>query len=261
MTGWALGYEAEWGRCRWESADAVRTRLWRIRRIEDAGRAGGGRAEYPLGSMNPKTAALIVVDVQNDFCGGGALAVPQADEIVPVVNRLAEQFPLVVATQDWHPLDHISFAANHPGKQPGDIAMLEDGPQVLWPVHCVQDSPGAAFHPQLDAGRFVRVFRKGTDPRIDSYSGFFDNQRRRSTGLHEFLRQSGVNQVYVCGLATDYCVKWTVLDALVLGYRAAVIRDACRGVGLQPDDVEKALREMAAAGAELVDADAVLDVR
>ncbi len=210
--------------------------------------------------MNPKTAALIVVDVQNDFCAGGALAVPQADEIVPVVNRLAERFPLVAATQDWHPLNHVSFAANHPGKRPGDIVMLEDGPQVLWPVHCVQDSPGAAFHPQLDAGRFVRVFRKGTDPRIDSYSGFFDNQRRRSTGLHEFLHQSGVNQVYVCGLATDYCVKWTVLDALVLGYRAAVIRDACRGVGLQPDDVEKAFRDMAAAGAELVDARAVLGV-
>ncbi|NMC20892.1 MAG: bifunctional nicotinamidase/pyrazinamidase [Thermogutta sp.] len=208
--------------------------------------------------MNPGKPALIVVDVQNDFCPGGALAVPQGDEIVPVVNRLAERFPIVVATQDWHPADHVSFAANHPGKQPGDVIVWEDGPQILWPVHCVQDSAGAAFHPQLNAGRFARVFRKGTDPRIDSYSGFFDNRRRHATGLHEFLRQSGVNQVYVCGLATDYCVKWTVLDALALGYRTAVIRDACRGVGLQPGDVEKAFREMAAAGAELVDSHAVL---
>ncbi|GAB6185298.1 bifunctional nicotinamidase/pyrazinamidase [Thermopirellula anaerolimosa] len=208
--------------------------------------------------MFSDSAALIVVDVQNDFCPGGALPVPQGDEIVPIVNSLADRFPLVAATQDWHPPDHVSFAANHPGKQPGDVVALEDGPQILWPVHCVQDSPGADFHPCLNASRFARIFRKGTDPRIDSYSGFFDNRRRRGTGLHEFLRQSGVHRVYVCGLATDYCVKWTVLDALALGYRVAVIVDACRGVELQPGDVEGALREMVAAGADLVQSRTVL---
>ncbi len=196
--------------------------------------------------------SLIVVDLQNDFCPGGALAVPEGDAIVPVVNRLAERFPLVVATQDWHPAEHVSFAANHPGKRPGDVIVLENGPQSLWPVHCVQNSSGASLHPGLATERIARVFRKGTDPRIDSYSGLSDNQRRRGTGLHEFLQQSGVKQVYICGLATDYCVKWTALDASSLGYRVAVVYDACRGVGLHPADVEKALREMAAAGAELV---------
>lgn len=208
--------------------------------------------------MLPDTAALIVVDVQNDFCPGGALAVPQGDEIVPLVNGLVSRFSLVVATQDWHPADHVSFAVNHPDRQPGDVVSLEDGPQVLWPVHCVQNSLGAAFHPRLDASRFARVFRKGTDPRIDSYSGFFDNRRRHATGLHEFLRQSGVNRVFVCGLATDYCVRWTALDAVALGYRVAMIRDACRGVGIPPGEVEKAWREMVAAGVEPVQSQSVL---
>jgi nicotinamidase/pyrazinamidase len=198
---------------------------------------------------------LLLVDLQNDFLPGGALPVPEGDAVIPVVNRLQPGFDLVVATQDWHPPNHGSFAVNHPGRRVGEVVDLDGLPQVLWPVHCVQFTPGAEFAPGLDTSRIVHVVRKGTDPRIDSYSGFFDNGKRRSTGLADFLRQQGVREVYVAGLATDYCVKATALDAVQLGFDTRVITDACRGVNLQPGDVDRALAEMARAGVRLVRSD------
>jgi len=196
--------------------------------------------------------ALILTDLQNDFCPGGALAVPEGDQVVPAANRLQRQFELVVATQDWHPPDHGSFAANHPGKKPGEQIELAGLPQILWPVHCVQNTPGAAFHPQLDQSHIARVFRKGTDPEIDTYSGFFDNGHRKSTGLADYLKAAGAVEVYICGLTTDYCVKFTALDAVGLGFKTFVVADACRGVNLHPGDVNKAIAEMRAEGVELV---------
>lgn len=196
--------------------------------------------------------ALILVDIQNDFIPGGALPTKNGDEVVPVANRLQPHFDLVVASQDWHPRDHGSFASNHPGKKPGDVIDLHGLSQILWPDHCVQGSPGAEFHRDLDTSRIARVFRKGTDPAIDSYSTFYDNAHRKSTGLGDYFREQNVTDVYVAGLATDYCVKWSALDALGLGFRTHVIRDACRGVDLQPGDIEAALDEMRRAGAEII---------
>jgi nicotinamidase/pyrazinamidase len=195
---------------------------------------------------------LILVDIQNDFCPGGALAVPAGDEVVAAANRLQPLADLVVATQDWHPADHGSFAVNHPGRKPFELGELGGQPQVLWPAHCVQGTRGAEFHPRLDRTRIARVFPKGTDRAIDSYSGFFDNDRRHATGLGDWLRAQGVGEVLVCGLATDYCVKATALDAVRLGLRTSVVTDACRGVGLKPTDVDDALAELRRAGVRLV---------
>jgi nicotinamidase/pyrazinamidase len=192
--------------------------------------------------------ALILVDLQNDFCPGGTLAVPEGDRIIPVVNELQKKFDLVVATQDWHPADHGSFAANHPDKKPGDTVDLAGLTQILWPVHCVQDTFGAELHPQLDCLAIDRVFRKGEDPMLDSYSGFFDNGHRKSTGLEEYLKSRDVTAVYICGLATDYCVKFTALDAVQLGFETFLLEQACRGVNLTPGDVDRAVSEMQAKG-------------
>jgi nicotinamidase/pyrazinamidase len=192
--------------------------------------------------------ALILVDIQNDFCTGGALAVPQGEAVVPVANRLMSLADVVVATQDWHPADHGSFAVNHPGRKPFELAELGGLPQVLWPAHCVQWTGGAQFHPDLDTRRIARVFPKGTDPGIDSYSGFFDNGRRKATGLGDWLKAQRVDEVLVCGLATDYCVKATAIDAAGLGFRTTLVEDACRGVGLQPNDIPTALTAMRQAG-------------
>jgi nicotinamidase/pyrazinamidase len=188
--------------------------------------------------------ALIIVDVQNDFCPGGALPVREGDRVVPVINHIQPRFDLVVATQDWHSADHGSFAANHPGRQPGDQIELAGLPQILWPVHCVQGTPGAELHPAVDHTRIARIFQKGTDPKVDSYSGFFDNGRRAVTGLDQFLKDQDVNEIYVCGLATDYCVKFTALDAVALGFKTHLIADATRGVELHPGDVQRAIDEM-----------------
>jgi len=196
--------------------------------------------------------ALLIVDVQNDFCPGGALAVPEGDRVVPVINRLQARFDLVVATQDWHPPDHGSFAANHPGRQPGEFIELGGLEQVLWPVHCVQHTPGAAFHPDLDVARVAQVFQKGIDPNIDSYGAFFDNGHRRSTGLDDYLKERAVADVYIGGLATDYCVKYTALDAVRLGFATHVIEDACRGVNLEEGDVVRAVEEMRSHGVMIV---------
>ena len=196
--------------------------------------------------------ALIVVDIQIDFCPGGALAVQEGDLIVPLVNRVREDYDLVVFTQDWHPADHQSFAANHPGKKIGDLIDLDGLPQVLWPVHCVQETVGAKFHPSLDIRSTDKVFRKGTDPRVDSYSAFFDNAHRKSTGLADYLRGRRVTRLSLCGLATDYCVKFSALDAIQEGFQVAVLSQLCRGVNLQPQDSHHALIEMKAAGASIV---------
>jgi nicotinamidase/pyrazinamidase len=196
--------------------------------------------------------ALIIVDVQNDFLPGGALAVPNGDKVIPVANRLLATFDLVVATQDWHPPDHGSFAANHPGKKPGEVVDLNDIEQILWPVHCVQDTPGAAFAGALDTSRVDRVFHKGTDPGIDSYSTFFDNARRKATGLGDYLKQRGVRSVYILGLAADYCVKFSALDAVDLGFQTFVIEDGCRAVELQPGDGARAIEGMKAAGVAVI---------
>jgi nicotinamidase/pyrazinamidase len=197
--------------------------------------------------------ALLVVDVQNDFLPGGALAVPEGDKVIPVINRLLDGFDLILATQDWHPANHASFAANHPGHKPGEVIDLNGIPQVLWPVHCVQGTSGAAFSTQLRTDRFARVFQKGIDPEIDSYSGFFDNGRKRSTGLSEYLRDRKVDELFICGLATDYCVKFSALDSISAGIRTRVIVDACRGVNLRPGDSAAAIAEMREAGAKILD--------
>ena len=196
--------------------------------------------------------ALILVDIQNDFLPGGALAVPRGDEVVPVANRLQPGFELVVATQDWHPAGHGSFASTRPGRKPGDMDALGGLPQVLWPDHCVQGSRGAEFAPGLEMNRVETIFRKGTDPAIDSYSGFFDNGHRKSTGLGDYLRGRGVGEVYVLGLATDYCVKYTALDARQLGFRTLLVEDGSRGVELRPGDLARAVEEMRAAGVEVI---------
>lgn len=194
---------------------------------------------------------LLIVDIQNDFLPGGALAVPEGEAVIPVINRLQERFDLVLATQDWHPADHGSFAASHPGHKIGDVIQLDGIPQVLWPVHCVQNSAGAQFSAALDTTRVEKVFRKGTDRNIDSYSTFFDNAKRRSTGLAEYLGEQNVDDIFICGLATDYCVRFSALDAVELSFPTTIIEDACRGVNLQPDDSANALRELRKAGAKI----------
>lgn len=196
---------------------------------------------------------ILLIDIQNDFLPGGALAVPEGDAIIPVVNALIPEFELVVATQDWHPADHKSFAVNHPGRTVYEQIDLAGLPQTLWPAHCVQNTGGALFAPGLDTRRIERVFSKGMNPEVDSYSGFFDNGRRGDTGLSAWLRERGVKALTVAGLATDYCVKFTVLDALREGFAVELRPAACRGVNLQPGDTDRAIEEMRAAGAVIVE--------
>ena len=202
--------------------------------------------------------ALILVDLQNDFLPGGALAVPDGNEVIPVANLLQLHFDLVVATQDWHPADHGSFAANHVGKEPGQLTELGGQPQVLWPVHCVQGSPGAELAPGLERAKIEKVFFKGVDRDVDSYSAFFDNAAQRSTGLAEYLRASGVSEVYVMGLATDYCVQFSAIDAAKLGFRTYAVEDGCRGVDLQPGDSSRAFEAMRRVGVEIVSSGEIL---
>ena len=190
---------------------------------------------------------LLVVDVQNDFMPGGALAVPGGDEVVPVINRLVARFEHVVLTQDWHPRRHISFASSHPGKQPFETTGLSYGTQVLWPDHCVQGTSGAVFHPDLDVTKAQLVIRKGHHAGIDSYSAFLEADRKTATGLAGYLRERGFGQLYVCGLATDFCVAWSALDARAAGFEVTVIEDACRAIDLD-GSLARAWFDMAAAG-------------
>lgn len=194
--------------------------------------------------------ALILVDLQNDFVEGGALAVKGGMEVIDVANRLMPMFDLVVATQDWHPADHQSFASQHSGLSIGTVFNLDGLAQVAWPDHCVQQSHGAEFVASLNRSGIQHIVQKGTDRNIDSYSGFFDNGHRRSTGLSEFLRDQNIQQVAIMGLATDYCVRFTALDAVAQGFRTLLIEDGCRGVELQPGDIANAMAEMIRAGVE-----------
>lgn len=202
--------------------------------------------------------ALLVVDIQNDFLPGGALSVPEGDQVIPVINRLMNlDFDLIVASKDWHPKDHGSFASSH-DKEVGTHILLDGIDQILWPDHCVEDTFGAEFSHDLNKDVIEHVTHKGMDKMIDSYSAFFDNEHKKSTGLDGILKGEGIEKLYICGLATDYCVKYTVLDALKLGYETYVVRDACRGVNLSPDDSENALKEISKAGAVVVNSEDVV---
>jgi nicotinamidase/pyrazinamidase len=193
--------------------------------------------------------ALLLIDIQNDFLPGGALAVPAGDEVIAVANRLMPEYELVIATQDWHPANHGSFASQHVGRSIGEIKQVHGLEQILWPDHCVQGSPGAELAAELDRESIHHMVQKGTDPTVDSYSGFFDNARRKSTGLAEFLRTKDVDEIHVLGLATDYCVSATVLDGLDLGFRVVLLAEGTRGVELRNGDCERAIEEMREAGA------------
>lgn len=197
--------------------------------------------------------ALIIVDLQKDFLPGGALAVPQGKEIIPVVNNLLNlPFTLRIGTKDWHPKNHYSFASSH-NEKPGAKCYKSGYEQILWPDHCVQESWGAEFAQGWRTELLDQLFFKGTDPLVDSYSTFFDNMRLRSTQLHEYLTQHKITDVYLAGLATDYCVKYSAFDAKLLGYNTYVIADACRGVNLNKDDTDKALKDMADLGINLIE--------
>jgi nicotinamidase/pyrazinamidase len=197
------------------------------------------------------TTALIIVDVQNEFCPGGTLAVPDGDAVVPIVNRLAARFTNVVLTQDWHPAGHASFASSHAGKTPFDVIAMPYGPQVLWPDHCIQATAGAACHPGGDAPHAQMIVRKGYRPDVDSYSGFLEADRTTPTGLAGYLRERGITDVVVAGLATDFCVAWTALDAVRMGFAAIVVEDACRGIDaptVPGGTLARAWSDMTAAG-------------
>ncbi|MCB0548152.1 MAG: bifunctional nicotinamidase/pyrazinamidase [Phaeodactylibacter sp.] len=196
--------------------------------------------------------ALIVVDIQNDFCLGGALEIPGGDEVIPVANAVMEKFSLVVATREWHPANHVSFAANHPWRRPGNLVQLDGEEQMLWTMHCVQGSFGAEFAPGLDTSKFQKAFAKGIAPQLDNHSGFFDKGRKRSTGLEEYLREKGVEEVYVLGLSPDNGVRFTVLDALELGFRTYLVSDGVREADLEAGDSDLAVKEMREKGAIIV---------
>lgn len=195
--------------------------------------------------------ALLIVDVQNDFCPGGALGVKGGDEIIPIINKLSSSFEEVILTQDWHPENHSSFASVYEEKQPYETIEMEYGTQVLWPDHCVQGTTGAAFHPALSTNKAQLIIRKGFRKGIDSYSAFFENDQETVTGLSGYLKNRGIDQLFVCGLATDFCVKWSVLDGISEGFEVAIIEDAVAGIDLN-DSVEQAWQEMTQAGVNKV---------
>ena len=200
--------------------------------------------------------ALLLIDIQNDFLPGGALAVPGGDAILPLVNQLQERFGLVVATQDWHPQNHKSFASQHTGRQVFDVVELQGLEQVLWPDHCVQETAGADFTAELRMHKVEAIFRKGMNPEIDSYSGFYDNGHLKSTGLADYLRGKGVTDIYLAGLAADYCVYFSAKDALQEGFKAYIIEDATRAIS--PEGFEKAKADIKAGGGEIVQSSSLL---
>lgn len=201
---------------------------------------------------------LILTDLQNDFLPGGALGVPSADLMIPLINQLLPHFEHVIATMDWHPAHHVSFASTH-GKKPRDLVEIHGKEQILWPDHCIQNSWGAALVKELDENRIERFFYKGSDPAIDSYSVFFDALRHRSTGLADYLHKNGLKDLYFCGLTTDYCVLYSVLDARELGFSVTVIRDCCYAINLKKGDEEDAFKKMQAKGARIVKAKDLMD--
>ena len=190
---------------------------------------------------------LLIIDVQNDFCPGGALAVPHGDEIVPAVNRLATEFPHLILTQDWHPHGHASFASSHPGRKPFDTISVAYGEQILWPDHCVQGTQGAAFHPTLEVPHAELVLRKGFRKAIDSYSAFRENDRRTPTGLASYLKERGFQHITLCGLATDFCVFYSAIDGREAGFEVSVMTSACRGIDVE-GSLDRAMHSMSEAG-------------
>jgi nicotinamidase/pyrazinamidase len=199
---------------------------------------------------------LVVVDIQNDFCPGGRLAVPDGDAVVPVINRLAERFDHIVCTQDWHPAGHSSFASSHPGKKPYQVIKAPYGPQILWPDHCIQGSPGAQFRADLHLDRAELIIRKGFRREVDSYSTFYENDHTTPTGLGGYLRERGFTRVYLAGLALDFCVAWSALDARREGFEVVAIEDACRPIDVE-GSLAKAMADMRAAGATITNSGAV----
>jgi nicotinamidase/pyrazinamidase len=201
--------------------------------------------------------ALLIVDVQNDFLPGGNLGVPEGDKIIPVINNLQNKFQLIVASRDWHPANHGSFASNHEGKKAGDIIELNGLEQILWPDHCIQGSPGAELSPLLNQNLIQRIIFKGTDPKVDSYSAFFDNGHKIQTDLHNYLQKKGVKRLFITGLAADVCVYFTVKDALELGYETFLITDTTRGVNMNENNTSKAMEDMEKRGAALIKSDQI----
>ena len=195
--------------------------------------------------------ALLIVDIQNDFCPGGALAVPDGDSIIPVTNKLIDHFNIIIQTQDWHPAGHSSFASSHPGKNPYDTIEMDYGLQVLWPDHCVQGTTGAEFHPSLNTQKTQVIIRKGFRKEIDSYSTFFENDQKTTTGLTGYLKQRGITDLFVVGLATDFCVKWSVLDGIDEGFSMHIVKNAVRGIDIE-GSVENAWTEIEKKGAHII---------
>ena len=201
--------------------------------------------------------ALLIIDVQNDFCPGGALEVPQGDRVVPVINKLSQHFDRVIQTQDWHPEGHSSFASSHQDKEPFETIEVSYGEQVLWPDHCVQDEEGSDFHPDLITKPTQLIIRKGFRKEIDSYSAFYENDNETATGLAGYLRERGIDHIYACGLATDFCVKWSVIDGLKEGFSVTVIEDAVQGIDMD-GSVAAAWEEMEEAGANKIRSEELL---
>lgn len=200
--------------------------------------------------------ALLIIDLQNDFCPGGALEVPGGDQIIPVVNRLTEQFDTVIQTQDWHPAGHSSFASSHDGKEPFETTTMPYGEQVLWPDHCVQQSEGSDFHPELVTRHTQLIVRKGFRREIDSYSAFYENDHETATGLAGYLRERNIDTLYAVGLATDFCVKWSVVDGCKEGFDVYVVEDAVKGIDIE-GSVDQAWSEMADAGARTLSSESI----
>lgn len=201
--------------------------------------------------------ALLVVDLQNDFCPGGALEVPEGDTIIPIVNKLIEHFDVVIQTQDWHPDNHSSFASNHEGKEPFNTIEVDYGTQVLWPDHCVQGSEGAEFHPDLNTLKSQVIIRKGFRKEIDSYSTFFENDQKTKTGLTGYLKERGITVLYTVGLATDFCVKWSIIDGIDEGFNMHIIEDAVKGIDLE-GSLDQAWKEMKEKGVNILSSAEIL---
>ncbi len=201
---------------------------------------------------------LLLVDLQNDFLPGGALPVQGGEAVIAVANKLQPFFDLVLAAQDWHPSNHTCFAANQPGKSPGDVVEMHGLPQTLWPIHCVESTKGAQFSPFLNRDKIAKVFHKGTDAGVDSYSAFFDNAHLRDTGLGKYFKRNQISEIYLMGLATEYCIQWSALDAISLGLSCCVITDGCRPINVNPEDEAKAYQKMTDAGVHLAKSEQVI---
>ncbi len=202
--------------------------------------------------MKTNKKVLIIVDVQNDFCPGGALPVNDGDKIIPVINRIIDKFDIIIGTQDWHPQDQISFASNHKGKSPYEQIDLDGVVQTLWPDHCVQDTPGSDFHKALHTVKLNIILRKGTNPKIDSYSAFLENDKKTETGLHGYIKALNIIEVYICGLATDYCVYYTARDSVNYGFSTHVIIDASAGIDLPAGNINAVIGDMKKNGIKII---------